>query len=88
MFIEPARSRSILMMAMMAAEAGEVLAPVSATKTRIGRAMRHPGREAIPLHGGIRITDELDVGHCLKRLGDRDPVREHRLSPATFWSIS
>ena len=69
MFIELEQSRSILMMALMAAEAGEVLTrPVSAAKSRIGRAMRRLGQEAIQLHGGIGVTDELDVGHYFKRL--------------------
>ena len=69
MFIELEQSRSILMMALMAAEAGEELArPVSAAKSRIGRAMRRVGQEAIQLHGGIGVTDELDVGHYVKRL--------------------
>jgi alkylation response protein AidB-like acyl-CoA dehydrogenase len=26
------------------------------------------GREAIQIHGGIGMTDELDVGHLFKRL--------------------
>ena len=69
MFIELEQSRSILMMALMAAEAGEALTrPVSAAKSRIGRAMRRVGQEAIQLHGGIGVTDELDVGHYVKRL--------------------
>ena len=69
MFIELEQSRSILMMALMAAEAGEALTrPVSAAKSRIGRAMRRLGQEAIQLHGGIGVTDELDVGHYFKRL--------------------
>jgi len=69
MFIELEQSRSILMMALMAAEAGEALPrPVSAAKSRIGRAMRRVGQEAIQLHGGIGVTDELDVGHYFKRL--------------------
>jgi len=41
---------------------------VSAAKSRIGRAMRRVGQEAIQLHGGIGVTDELDVGHYFKRL--------------------
>jgi alkylation response protein AidB-like acyl-CoA dehydrogenase len=69
MFIELEQSRSILMMALMAAEAGEELArAVSAAKSRIGRAARRIGQEAIQLHGGIGVTDELDVGHYFKRL--------------------
>jgi alkylation response protein AidB-like acyl-CoA dehydrogenase len=69
MFIELEQSRSILTMALMAADAGEPLArPVSAAKSRIGRAARLIGQEAIQLHGGIGVTEELDVGHYVKRL--------------------
>ena len=33
-----------------------------------GRAGKLIGDEAIQLHGGMGITDELDVGHFVKRL--------------------
>jgi len=56
-------------MAVMAAESGiDVMRSVSAAKNRVGRAARLVGQEAIQLHGGIGITDELDVGHYVKRL--------------------
>jgi alkylation response protein AidB-like acyl-CoA dehydrogenase len=41
---------------------------VSAAKARVGRAMRKVGQEAVQLHGGIAVTDELDVGHFFKRV--------------------
>jgi len=69
MFIELEQSRSILMMAVMAMDGGENVArAVSAAKARIGRAARLVGQEAIQLHGGIGVTDELDVSHYFKRL--------------------
>jgi alkylation response protein AidB-like acyl-CoA dehydrogenase len=41
---------------------------VSAAKELIGRAGRYVGQQAIQLHGGMGMTDELDVGHYFKRL--------------------
>jgi alkylation response protein AidB-like acyl-CoA dehydrogenase len=41
---------------------------VSAAKEFIGRAGRFVGQQAIQLHGGMGMTDELNVGHYVKRL--------------------
>jgi alkylation response protein AidB-like acyl-CoA dehydrogenase len=41
---------------------------VSAAKELIGRAGRFVGQQAIQLHGGMGMTDELAVGHYVKRL--------------------
>jgi alkylation response protein AidB-like acyl-CoA dehydrogenase len=41
---------------------------VSAAKELIGRAGRFIGQQAIQLHGGMGMTDELAVGHYVKRL--------------------
>lgn len=40
----------------------------SAAKVQIGRAGRFVGQEAVQIHGGIGMTDELNVGHYFKRL--------------------
>ena len=40
----------------------------SAAKVSIGKAARFVGQQSIQLHGGIGMTDELDVGHYFKRL--------------------
>ncbi|TLM76170.1 acyl-CoA dehydrogenase family protein [Microbulbifer harenosus] len=70
MFIECQQARSILMMAAMQLDAGNGVAPraVSAAKSRIGKAARKVGQEAVQIHGGIGVTDELDVAHLFKRL--------------------
>ena len=39
-----------------------------ALKIMIGNAGKLVGDEAIQLHGGMGLTDELDIGHYLKRL--------------------
>jgi alkylation response protein AidB-like acyl-CoA dehydrogenase len=41
---------------------------VSAAKELIGRAGRYIGQQAIQLHGGMGMTDELNVGHYFKRI--------------------
>ncbi len=41
---------------------------VSAAKVRVGQAAHHIGQEAIQIHGGMGMTDELAIGHYFKRL--------------------
>ena len=40
----------------------------SAAKVTIGKAGRYVGQQAVQVHGGIGMTDELNVGHYFKRL--------------------
>ncbi len=40
---------------------------VSAAKVQIGRACRFVGQNAIQLHGGMGMTDEMAIGHYFKR---------------------
>lgn len=70
MFIECEQARSILQMAAMQMDANDGVAAkaVSAAKSRVGKAARLIGQEAVQLHGGIGVTEELDVGHLFKRL--------------------
>lgn len=41
---------------------------IAAAKEMIGRAGRYVGQQAIQLHGGMGMTDELNVSHYFKRL--------------------
>ena len=41
---------------------------VSATKATVGRAARFIGQQAVQLHGGMGMTEELAIGHYFKRL--------------------
>lgn len=71
MFVEVEQARSILMMAtlkMDASESGVDTKALSAAKSRIGKAARLVSQESVQIHGGIGMTDELDVGHLFKRL--------------------
>ena len=40
----------------------------SAAKVEIGKAGRFVGQQAVQIHGGMGMTDELNVGHYFKRL--------------------
>ena len=72
MFIECQLARSIVIMAAMKLDSSEgeleKTKSVSAAKSRVGRAIRKVGQEAIQIHGGIGMTEELDVGHLFKRV--------------------
>lgn len=70
MFMEVEQAKSILLMAAIEMDRldGRASKAVSAAKSRIGKAARLVGQESIQIHGGIAVTDELDVGHYFKRL--------------------
>jgi alkylation response protein AidB-like acyl-CoA dehydrogenase len=40
----------------------------SAAKAHIGKTSRFVGQQAIQIHGGMGMTDELNIGHYFKRL--------------------
>jgi alkylation response protein AidB-like acyl-CoA dehydrogenase len=40
----------------------------AATKAKVGEAARYVGEQAVQIHGGMGMSDELIVGHYLKRL--------------------
>lgn len=63
-------ARSILYRATLEAEAGvmDKGRMASAAKARVGQCALFVGRQAIQLHGGVGVSDELVVGHYYKRL--------------------
>lgn len=69
MFIELEQSVSMTYMATIKLEedAAERAKAVSAMKVRIGRACKFVGQNAIQVHGGMGMTDELAIGHYFKR---------------------
>ena len=71
MFIECQLARSIVVMAAMKLDSSagqrEKTKAVSAAKSRVGKAIRRVSQEAVQIHGGIGVTNELDVGHFFKR---------------------
>ncbi|MBV1886828.1 MAG: acyl-CoA dehydrogenase family protein [Parvibaculaceae bacterium] len=46
----------------------------SGAKVQIGKAGRFVGQQAVQLHGGMGMTDELNVGHYFKRLTMMDTL--------------
>jgi alkylation response protein AidB-like acyl-CoA dehydrogenase len=71
MFIYATQARSMSLLATgrcaMAEDAPRRNA-VSAAKAFIGKAARFVGQEAVQLHGGMGMADELPVSHYFKRL--------------------
>ncbi len=64
-------SRSMAYLAAVTLDGGDGDArrrAVSGAKVQIGRAGRFVGQQAVQLHGGMGMTDELPVGHYFKRL--------------------
>ena len=63
-------ARSITYRATLEAEAGvrDHGRMISAAKARVGQCGLFVGRQAIQLHGGVGVSDELVVGHYYKRL--------------------
>jgi alkylation response protein AidB-like acyl-CoA dehydrogenase len=67
--LEQARSMSYLAaLRCTATDVGERLRSLSAAKALIGQAARFIGQQAVQLHGGMGMTDELRVSHWFKRL--------------------
>ncbi|WP_342114874.1 acyl-CoA dehydrogenase family protein [Pseudoduganella sp. OTU4001] len=71
MFIHLEQARSMAMLAAVKAgssDAEERRRVVSAAKVRVGQAARFVGQQAVQLHGGMGVTDELPAAHYFKRL--------------------
>jgi alkylation response protein AidB-like acyl-CoA dehydrogenase len=71
MFMEYEQTKSLMYMAAMRMDEGEgreAKKAISAFKVQVGKAGRFIGQSAIQLHGGMGMTDELNVGHYFKRL--------------------
>ena len=64
------QTRSLLIRAVCAAGEGSAEAErdLLALKVMVGKAGRKIGGEAVQMHGGMGMTDELMVGHAMKRL--------------------
>jgi len=67
--LEQARSMALLAAVKLGVQdAGERRRAVSAAKYRINLAARFIGQQAVQLHGGMGVTDELPAAHYFKRL--------------------
>lgn len=69
MFIQLERSVAMtrLATASLGKDAIERARAVSAAKVQVGKACRFVGQNAVQLHGGMGVTDELAIGHYFKR---------------------
>lgn len=91
--IEVEQARSMALIAAQYARHADAttrMLHVSAAKARIGTAATFVGEQAIQLHGGIGMTDALDVSHYFKRLtmiartfGDADHHVDRYLATGT-----
>ena len=70
-FMEIEQARSLAYLAAVkvdSPEAAERARAIHAAKVRVGRALKFVGQAAVQMHGGMGMTDELNVGHYFKRL--------------------
>lgn len=71
MYIHLEQARSLALLAAVRIDgddAAERRRAVSAAKYRVGLAARFVGQQAVQLHGGMGVTDELPAAHYFKRL--------------------
>ena len=71
MFIAAEEARSMAILAsvgVQSADPAERRRTVSMAKARIGQSSRFVGQQAVQLHGGMGVTDDLVVSHWFKRL--------------------
>jgi hypothetical protein len=82
MYVDLQLARSTLMAAMHAidTDAEDVEKQVSLAKWKVGQMADKVTSEAVQMHGGIGVTDELDIGLYLKRVR----VAQHCLGDADY----
>ncbi len=70
MFMKTEQCRSLLIKAMCAVsdKSEDQQEAVSAVKSMVGRYGRAVAEEAVQIHGGMGVTNEMNIGHYLKRL--------------------
>ena len=70
MFIESGLAKSLLIKAMLEVNNGseEMYKHVSALKSYIGKSGKLSAKEAVQLHGGMGVSEELMIGHYLKKM--------------------
>ena len=71
MFMQLEQARSMATLAAVKVSSGdpeERRRTVSAAKARVGQALKYVGQQAVQLHGGMGVTNELPAAHHFKRL--------------------
>jgi alkylation response protein AidB-like acyl-CoA dehydrogenase len=76
MFVNYEQAYSITLMVTLKLGEGDVARKkaASAAKAQIGKSGRFVGQGAVQIHGGMGMTDELNVGHYFKRLTTIDTL--------------
>ena len=69
MFIETELTKSLLVKATLQLDSNDKDASrtISALKVQVGKAGRLVGQHAVQLHGGMGVSNEMSIGHYLKR---------------------
>lgn len=71
MFMQLEQARSMATLAAVKVSSGDAeerRRTVSAAKARVGQALKYVGQQAVQLHGGMGVTNELPAAHHFKRL--------------------
>jgi alkylation response protein AidB-like acyl-CoA dehydrogenase len=70
MYMEVEQAAAAALLATLHLEADDITRAraVSAAKATVGRAAQFVGQQAVQLHGGMGMTEELAIGHYFKRL--------------------
>ena len=70
MFIESALAKSLLIKAMLEVNnrSDEMYKHVSALKSYVGKSGKLSAKEAVQLHGGMGVSEEMMIGHYLKKM--------------------
>tara|TARA_A100000164_G_scaffold371530_1_gene399354 strand:- start:3247 stop:4242 length:996 start_codon:yes stop_codon:yes gene_type:complete len=68
MFMETEFSKSFLLKVLATNDENERKKLVYGLKNQVAKAGKYVGEEAVQLHGGMGVTEEMSVGHYLKRL--------------------
>jgi len=69
MFIETELTKSLMIKATLQLDSDDPEAgnTISALKVQVGKAGRLVGQHAVQLHGGMGVSNEMSIGHYLKR---------------------
>ncbi|KQP22828.1 acyl-CoA dehydrogenase family protein [Pseudorhodoferax sp. Leaf267] len=97
MYIHQEQARSITTLAAVKVQTAapeERRKLVSAAKVRVGKAMQFVGQQAIQMHGGMGMTNEMSISHYFKRLtaiemtlGNTDFHRSRFISQPGFAAV-
>lgn len=70
MYMEVEQAAAAVLLAILKLDGEEAARAkaVSAAKATVGRAAQFVGQQAVQLHGGMGMTEELAIGHYFKRL--------------------